>query len=107
MSLVECQNNPIDVNFHRQIFLEVFDKKSAADTFRSKRKGVGKCPPSCQLGQNQLLTLFSECDAAACTRANRECDGATNSCKCKSGFVEDPAIASPGPTSACVAGKKH
>ena len=59
MSLAECQNNPIDVNFHLQIFLEMFDKKSA-DTFWSKMKGGGKCPPSCQLGQKQLLPLFSE-----------------------------------------------
>ena len=72
-----------------------------------KRKGVGKCPPSCQLEQKQLLPLFSECVAAACTGMNRDgCDDATNSCKCQSGFVEDPTITSPGPTDNCVAGRK-
>jgi hypothetical protein len=27
--LADCQNNPIDVNFHLQKSLEIFDKKSA------------------------------------------------------------------------------
>ena len=44
MSLAECQNNPIDVNFHLQIFLEVFDKKSASDTF-PKGKGLENALP--------------------------------------------------------------
>ena len=29
MSLAGCQNNPIDVNFHLQKSLEIFDKNSA------------------------------------------------------------------------------
>ena len=97
--------NEIDVNFHLQFFLEMFDKKSA-DTFCSKIKGGGKCLPSCQLGQKQLLPLFSECaPETTCTGANRECDGATNDCKCKSGYVENPDIADPGDADACVQGR--
>ena len=104
MSLAECQNNPIDVNFHMQTFLEMFDKNQLTHS-DPKRKGVGKCPRSCQLGQKQLLPLFSECEPSACPATNnRECDG--SQCKCKSGFLEDPAITNPGPNDACVAGRK-
>jgi hypothetical protein len=46
MSLTGWQINPIDVNFHLQKSLEIFDKISADP----KRTRDGKCPPSCQLG---------------------------------------------------------
>ena len=41
MSLAECQNNQIDVNFHVQKSLEIFDKNSA-DKFQSKIYKGGK-----------------------------------------------------------------
>ena len=45
MSLVGCQINPIDVNFHLQKSLEIFDKNSA-DKIRSKKdKGVESALP--------------------------------------------------------------
>ena len=40
MSLAGCQNNPIDVNFHLQKSLEIFDKNSADKTRSKKDKGV-------------------------------------------------------------------
>ena len=49
MSFAECQNNLIDVNFHLQNNLEIFDKNSA-EKFWSKNNRGGKCSPSCQLG---------------------------------------------------------
>ena len=36
MSLVGCKINPIDLNFHLQKSLEIFDKNSA-DKIRSKK----------------------------------------------------------------------
>ena len=39
MSLLGCQINPIDVNFHLQKSLEIFDEYSA-DKIRSKDKGI-------------------------------------------------------------------
>ncbi len=36
ISLAGCQINPIDVNFHLQKSLEIFDKKSA-DNIQSKK----------------------------------------------------------------------
>ena len=51
MSLVGCQINPIDVNFHIQKSLEIFDKNSA-DKIWSKKDNEKKYPPSCQLGLN-------------------------------------------------------
>ena len=46
MSLAEFQINPIDVNFHLQKSLEIFDKNSA-DKIRSKKdKGVKSALPS-------------------------------------------------------------
>ena len=41
MSLAECQNNLVDVNFHLQKSLEIFDKNSA-DKFQSKNYKGGK-----------------------------------------------------------------
>ena len=38
MSLVGCQINPIDVNFHLQKSLEIFDKNSAAKIWSKKDK---------------------------------------------------------------------
>ena len=43
MSLAECQNNQIDVNFHLQKSFEIFDKKSA-DKFWSKKDRGWKVP---------------------------------------------------------------
>ena len=40
MSLGGCQINPIDVNFHFQTSLEIFDKKSADKILSKKDKGV-------------------------------------------------------------------
>ena len=46
MSLAGCQINPIDVNFHLQIFLEIFDKNSADKIWSSKKdKGVESALP--------------------------------------------------------------
>ena len=71
----------------------------------AKRIGGGKCPPSCQLGLKQFLSLFSACDTSTtCTGAERECDG--DVCLCKSGFKEDPSIGDPGPTDDCIFGRK-
>ena len=96
--------HPTDVNFHIQIlFLKCLKTNQLTHT-DSRSKGGRKCPPSCQLGQKQLLLLFSECVPAACTGANRVCDGSL--CKCGSGFVENPSVSSPGPTDDCVAGRK-
>ena len=41
MSLAGCQNNPIDVNFHLQFFLEIFDTNSA-DKIQSQNYKGGK-----------------------------------------------------------------
>ena len=49
-NLAGCQINPIDANFHLQNILEIFDKNSADKIWSKKDKGVGKWPPSCQLG---------------------------------------------------------
>ena len=35
-----CQNNLIDVNFHLQKSLEIFEKHSAAKTWSKKDKGI-------------------------------------------------------------------
>ena len=50
MSLAGRQIKPIDVNFHLQKSLEIFDKNSAAKNLNQKGQGGGKCPASCQLG---------------------------------------------------------
>ena len=49
MSLAGCQINPIDVNFHLQKNVEIFDKNSADKIWSNL--------PSCQLGLNN--TAFS------------------------------------------------
>ena len=41
MSLAECQINPIDVNFHIQKSLEIFDTDSA-DKLKSQNYKAGK-----------------------------------------------------------------
>ena len=41
MSLAGCQINPIDVNFHLQESLEIFDENSA-DRIQSKNYKLGK-----------------------------------------------------------------
>ena len=48
MSLAGCQIYPIDVNFHLQKSLEIFNKNSAAKNLIQKGQGGGKCPASCQ-----------------------------------------------------------
>ena len=45
MSLVGCQINLIDVNFHLQKSLEIFNKKSADKIWSKKDKGVESALP--------------------------------------------------------------
>ena len=45
MSLAGCQINPIDVNFHLQKSLEIFDKKSAAKNLIKKGQGMESAQP--------------------------------------------------------------
>ena len=40
MSLAGCQFDPIDVNFHLQKSLDIFDKNSADKIWSKKDKGV-------------------------------------------------------------------
>ena len=42
LALAGCQINPIDVNFHLQKRLEIFDKNSADKIWFKKDKGVEK-----------------------------------------------------------------
>ena len=44
MSLVGCQINLIDVNFHLQKSLEIFDKKSADEIWSKKDKEIKVSP---------------------------------------------------------------
>ena len=45
MSWAGCQNNPIDVNFHLQKSLEIFDKNSADEIWSKKDKGMESALP--------------------------------------------------------------
>ena len=45
MSLAGCHINPIDVNFHLQKSLEIFDKNSAVKIWSKKDKGVESALP--------------------------------------------------------------
>ena len=45
MSLAGCQINPIDVIFHLQKSLEIFDKNSADKIWSKKDKGVVSAIP--------------------------------------------------------------
>ena len=45
MSLAGCQINPIDINFHLQKTLEIFDKNSADKIRFKKDKGVESALP--------------------------------------------------------------
>ena len=45
MSLAGCQINPIDVNFHLQKSLEIFEKNSADKIWSKKDKGIKVSPP--------------------------------------------------------------
>ena len=45
MSLAGCQINPIDVNFHLQKSLEIFDKNSADKKLIQKGQGVESALP--------------------------------------------------------------
>ena len=45
MSLAGCQINPIDVNFHLQKSLEIFDKNSATKNLIQKGQGVESVLP--------------------------------------------------------------
>ena len=44
MSLAACQINPIDVNFHFQKSLEIFDKNSADKIWSKKDKEIKVSP---------------------------------------------------------------
>ena len=44
MNLAECQINPIDVNFHLQKCLEIFDKNSADKILSKKNKEIKSSP---------------------------------------------------------------
>ena len=44
MSLAECQIHPIDVNFHLQKSLEIFDKKSADKIWSKNDEGIEVSP---------------------------------------------------------------
>ena len=45
MSLAGCQINPIDVNFHLQKSLEIFNKNSVDKVWSKKDKGVESALP--------------------------------------------------------------
>ena len=45
MSLAGCQINPIDVNFHLQKSLEIFNKNSSDKIWSKKDKGVESALP--------------------------------------------------------------
>ena len=45
MSSAGCQINPIDVNFHLQKSLGMFDKNSADKIWSKKNKGLGNALP--------------------------------------------------------------
>ena len=45
MSSAGCQINSIDVNFHLQKSLEIFDKESADKNIIQKRQGVDSALP--------------------------------------------------------------
>ena len=45
MSLAECQNNLVDVNFHLQKSLEIFDKNSADKNLIKKGQGEESALP--------------------------------------------------------------
>ena len=59
MSLAGHQINPMDVNFHLQKSLEIYDKNSADEIWSKKDKGVENFPPFCQLGLKEFLLMFS------------------------------------------------
>ena len=73
MSLAECQNNPIDVNFHIQESLEIFDKNSA-DKFWSKKDKGGIVPSLMPIRVNLfnghklnfLVAVNAECIDLSC-----------------------------------------
>ena len=45
MSLAGCQINPIDINFHRQKSLDIFDKDLADKNLIKKVQGVESALP--------------------------------------------------------------
>ena len=57
MSLGECLINPIDVNFHLQKSLEIFDKNSAYKIWSKKDKGMKVSPPVPNRVKMQLLRI--------------------------------------------------
>ena len=71
-------------------------------TDASSCNNVGTCDPSTK--RCTCNDGFSGLDCKTCTDATREINGAD--CQCKSGFVEDSNITDPGPTDACVVGRK-
>ena len=58
MSLAECQNNPIDVNFYLQKSLEIFDKKFSWQILIQKGQGVESALPHANKGF-QLRGIYS------------------------------------------------
>ena len=53
MSLAECQINPIDVNFHLQKSLEIFDKNSAEKIWPKKDKEIKS-----DQSEREVISLF-------------------------------------------------
>ena len=67
MSLAGCQINPIDVNFHLQKSLEIFDKSSADKIQSKKYKGIKV--PSLMPIRVKLKILSAEIFLIACKLA--------------------------------------
>ena len=69
MSLKGCQNNPIDVNFHLQKSLEIFDKNSADKIQSKKDKGI-KVLSLTPIRVNNCLIFEHECKVCTylCTK---------------------------------------
>ena len=93
MSSAGCQINPIDVNFHLQKSLEIFDKKSADKIWSKKDKGW-KCPPSCQLGLRRRSirlvfrkTVLSTLRTLKKSQLLRNVDGIANSIENKTDTI--------------------
>ena len=64
------------------------------------KEGRKNCIVSDRLFLFLNLSLFSVCTMYTCTGYKKECNG--DVCKCKNGYVEDPAILNPGGQDDCV-----
>ena len=63
MSLAGCQINSIDINFHLQKSLEIFDKNSAYKVWSKKDKGLkvpSLVPIRGKLPLTRIITLMNE-----------------------------------------------